>query len=116
MKNDLEIRQLQETIVALRDELEKARFEEREHIQQAVAASNEEIRQLRGSIVELREQLVTREAQYSEKLHALELQQHRERAELQQTVAKLRENLEQRHESGQKNSGTTEAAAAGPSR
>ena len=116
MKNDLEIRQLQETIVTLREELEKARFEEREHIQQAVAASNEEIRQLRESVVELRDQLVMREAQFHEKLHALELEHHRERAELQQTVTTLRGTLEHRHESGQKDSGDTEAAAAPPSR
>ncbi len=116
MKNDLEIRQLQETIVSLREELEKARFEEREHIQQAVVASNEEIRQLHESVVELREQLVMREAHFHEKLHALELEYHRERTELQQTITTLRETLEHRHESGQKNSGATEAAAASPSR
>ena len=102
--------------MALRETLERVRFEEREHIQQAVAASNEEIRQLRESVVELREQLVIREAQFAENVRALELQQHRERAELQQTISSLRNMLEQRHESGQKNINTPEAAAASSSR
>jgi uncharacterized coiled-coil DUF342 family protein len=115
MKNDLEIRQLQETIIHLREELETARFEERDHIQQAVAAANEEIRQLRACVVELREELVVHEAQYEEKLRVIELQHHRERAELQQTISALREVLE-RHATGQKNIGNTEAAAASASR
>ena len=95
MSTELELRQLQEAIVALREELEKVKFEEREHIQQAVAGTNEEIRQLRGSIVELRDQIELREAQHQEMLRAVELQNDREKADLHQTISLLRQKLEE---------------------
>ena len=97
--DDLEIRQLKETIVALREELERVRFEEREHIQQAVAGVNEEVRQLHASIVELRDQLELREGEHQEKLRDIVLHHDREKAELHQTISRLRASLEELNES-----------------
>ena len=48
--------------------VEKARLDEKEHIQQAIAGANDEIRQLRGTIVELRDQLELRAAAHAEQL------------------------------------------------
>jgi len=95
MENDLELRHLQQTILALREELERARLEEREHAQR-------EIRQLRESIMELREQLEIREAQFEEKLRKIELQNDHEKSDLHQTIAKLRESLEDFNEGAKK--------------
>lgn len=111
MNADLEIKLLKETILALREELEKVRFEEQDHIQQAVAGTNDEIRQLRASIVELRDQLELREAEHGEKLRVTELQHDREKAELHRTIAALREKLEDLNESLKKNRSAAEAAA-----
>lgn len=116
MNNDLEIKLLKETILALREELEKVRFEEHDHIQQAIAGANDEIRQLRTSIVELRDQLELKEAEHDEKLRSLELQHDREKADLHKTIATLREKLEELNESLKKNRGSAEGTAAGTSR
>ena len=99
MNNDLEIKLLKETVLALRDELEKVGFEERDHIEQAVAAANAEIRQLRSSVAQLREQLELKQAEYEDKVRSLELQHNRDKADLQKTVAALRQKLEQLNES-----------------
>ncbi len=116
MNADLELKLLKDTILALREELEKVRFEEREHIQQAVSGANEEIRQLRASIVELRDQMELKEARYEEKLRGLELQYDHEKAELHQTIASLREKLEELNESLKKTRVASETAPAGTSR
>ena len=102
MKHDLEIKLLKDTILALREELEKVQHEEREHIQQAVADANAEIRQLRASVVELRDQLEIREAEYDDKVQKLRLHHQHELAELRQTIAALREKLEELNESNQR--------------
>ncbi len=111
MNIDLEIKLLKETILALREELEKGRFEERDHIQSAVAAGNDEIRHLRASIVELREQLETREIQHEERLRDVGLQHEREKAEFHRTIKTLRERLEELNESLEKIRRPSEAAA-----
>ena len=116
MSPDLEIKQLKETIFSLREELEKARFEEGDHVQAAVAASNEEMRQLRASIVELREQLEIREGQHKEKFRQTELQHDRETAELRRTITALREKLQELNETLDKIRRSGRAAAVGTSR
>src|SRR5262245_31595538 len=115
MKSDLEIKSLKDTILALREELEKVHYEEREHIQQAVSDANAEIQQLRASIVELRDQLELREAEHEEKLQTHRLQHQHELAELHQTIAALREKLKGLNESRQRPQSPTQAAAAGTS-
>src|SRR3954471_6025511 len=112
MNNDLEIKLLKDAITALRDELEKARFDENEHIQQAIAGANDEIRQLRTSIMELRDQLEQQEAEHGNKLRSIALQHDREKADLHNTIATLREKLEQLNESVKKTRGIAESAAA----
>ena len=114
MSNDLEIKLLKETVLALRDELEKVSFQEREHIEQAVAAANAEIRQLRSSVSELREQLELKQAEHEDKVRSLELQHHRDKADLQKTAAALRQKLEELNESLKKEGGLGEATAPSP--
>src|SRR5882724_3284488 len=116
MNSDLEIKLLKEAILALREEMEKVRFDENEHIQQAVAGANDEIRQLRTSIVELRDQLESQEAEHGNKLRSIALQHDREKADLHKTIATLREKLEELNESLKKTRGITETAAAATSR
>ena len=99
MSNELEIKLLKETVLALRDELEKAGFEERDHIEQAVSAASAEIRQLRSSVAELRDQLELKQAEYEDKVRSLELQHNRDKADLHNTVAALRHKLEELNES-----------------
>jgi hypothetical protein len=114
MNNELEIKLLKETVLALRDELEKVGFEEREHIEQAVAAANAEIRQLRSSVAGLREQLELKQAECEDKVRTLELQHNRDKADLQKTVAALRQELEELNESLKKEGRPAEAAAPSP--
>ena len=109
--NDLEIKLLKETISALREELEKVHFEERHHIQQAVAEASAEIRHLRTSVVELRDQIELKEAEYNAKLQGVTVQHDQEKVELHRTIALLREKLEKRNESNKKTPSPTEAAA-----
>ena len=116
MNSDLEIKLLKETILALREEMEKLRFEESEHVQQAVAGANEEIRQLRAGIVELRDRLELQEAEHDQKLRGMELQYDREKLDLHKTIATLREKLEELNESLKKTRGHAEDAAPATSR
>jgi hypothetical protein len=116
MNTDLEIKLLKESIVALREELEKVRFEENEHIQQAVAGADEEIRQLRASVVELRDRLELQEAEHDRKLSSMEQQHGREKSDLHKTIATLREKLEELNESLKKTRCSAEGAAASTSR
>jgi len=116
MNTDLEIKLLKDAILAVRQEMEKVRFEENERIQQAVAAANEEIRQLRASIVELRDQLELQDAERDKQLRSMELQHDREKSDLYKTTATLREKLEELNESLKKTRGRAEGAATATSR
>ena len=111
MSADLEIKLLKETILALREELEKVRFDEQDHIEQATGAANEEIRQLRMSIVELRNELERSKAEHDEHVRGMELQHSREKADLHKTIAALREKLEELNESLEKTRRSAQAAA-----
>jgi hypothetical protein len=115
MTNDLEIKTLKDTILAVREELERVRHEEREHIQLAVAEVNAQNRQLRASIGELRDQLELREAEHEAKIQTLRLQHQHELAELRQTIGALRAKLEELNESSQRSGEGSEASAAGTS-
>lgn len=114
MSPDLEIRHLKETIVSLREELEKARFEAGDQAEAAVAAASEEVRQLRASIIGLRDQLEFRESEHKEKLRQAELQHDRETAELRRTITALREKLQELNDTLEKirRSGGTAAVRA----
>jgi predicted nucleic acid-binding Zn-ribbon protein len=112
MNSDLEIKLLKDTIRALREEMETLRFEENEHIQQAVAGANEEIRQLRASIVELRDRLELQEAEHDTQRRIIDLQHDREKSDLHKTIATLREKLEELNEKLKNTTGAEDAAAA----
>jgi chromosome segregation ATPase len=112
MQNDLEIKHLKDTIISLREELEKRHYEEGEHVQQAVADANAEIRHLRGSVAELRDQLELREADHEQKMQGLELQHQHELQELRQTIEALRKELEDLNESSKGKPGSAEATTA----
>jgi hypothetical protein len=112
MSTDLEIKLLKETILALREEMEKMRFDEQEHVQHAVAGSTEEIRQLRASIAELRDCLEQREAEHDETLRSVQLHHDRETADLRKTIATLRDNLEELNESLKKAGGLPQTSAS----
>jgi len=114
MSNELEIKLLKDTILALREELEKVRFEEQDHLGQATAGANEEIRQLRASVIELRSELERTEAEHEDNVRAWELQHNREKADLQKTIAALRQKLEELNESLEKTGTSAEAAAGAP--
>ena len=109
---DLEVKLLKDTILALREELEKVRLDEREHIQQAIVTATTEIRQLRTSIIELRGQLELNEAQHEEQVQGMELQHDHEKAELHRTIAALRQKLEELNESYKKTRSSAEATPA----
>jgi len=112
MENDLEIKLLKDTIVTLREELEKKHYEEGEHVQQAVAESNAEIRQLHASIAELRDQLELREAEHEQNVQELSLHHQHEIEELRNTIAALRKELEDLNEGSKGKPGSAEATAA----
>ena len=112
MTTDLEIKLLKETILALREELEKVRFEEQEHIQHAIAGATEEIRQLHASIVELRDQLELKAAEHDETLRGVQLHHDHETADLRKTIATLRDNLEELNESLKKAGGLPQSSAS----
>ena len=116
MNQDLEIKLLKDTILALREELEKARIDEEEHLQQAVSRANEELRQLKTSVVELREQLEFQAAQHEEKLRISELHHEREKSDLKKTITMLREKIEELNESLKKTRASSENSAAGAPR
>ena len=116
MNSDIEIKLLKETILAMRAELERAQFEERANIQQALANAQAEIRQLQTSIIELRDQLELRQVQHEQKLQSVGLDSEHEKAELRRTISTLREKLEELNESRNPIRGSQKAAqAASPS-
>jgi len=89
-----EIRNLQGTIQALRDELETMRNSKEAAVQAAVAAGANEARQLHAAVAALREELEKKIFQ-----HATELEQQRHAANdelrlLRETIAALRDKLE----------------------
>jgi hypothetical protein len=112
MKNDLETKLLKDTILALREELERVQHEGREQIQQAVAESNAEILHLRASIVELRDQLELREAEHEHKAQNLRLQHEHQISEMHRTIAILRAKVEELNESTQRTRRPAKAQAA----
>jgi hypothetical protein len=110
MKDDLEAKLLKDTVLALREELEKVHHEEREHIQQAVADANSEIGQLRAGVVDLRERMELLAAEHEDRMQNMRLQHQHELAELHQTITALRAQLEKVNEGNQSTRKTAEAA------
>ena len=91
-----ENRQLKETTVALRDKLEKMRFEKEQGVQQAVAAANDEIVQLKAMVTALRDELERIKFTYEEAMQARERALCDGQNQLQQTIVALRKQIEER--------------------
>ena len=89
-----EVRQLQNMITALRDELEKARITEEERLRKALAGADGENLQLRTTIVALRDELERRQNDFQREVEGLRLAHQKEMIHLQDTIVQLRQTLE----------------------
>jgi hypothetical protein len=89
-----EVRQLQNMISALRDELEKARITEDERMRGALSAADAENMQLRTTIVALRDEIERRQNDFKRELEGLQLAHQKEMIQLQETIVQLRRTLE----------------------
>jgi chromosome segregation ATPase len=88
--------QLKITIMALREQLEQARIERDQGVQQAVVNAKDELTQLRGTVTSLRDGLERNSATYEEKIQNLERVARDEARQLQETIRLLRDQLEGR--------------------
>lgn len=95
----IEIRHLQNTIQALRDELEAMRSGKEDAVQAAVAAGANEARQLQATIAALRTELEQRVFQHADELERQRHAANEELRLLRETIAALRDKLEK--ESGE---------------
>ncbi|MEE9239809.1 MAG: hypothetical protein V3U53_01295 [bacterium] len=89
-----ENRHLKNTIVALRDELEKSRIDKEDSVQKAIQASNDEIVQLKSTASALREELERNNIAHEDKEQELERAHRDEQKQLQQMISTLRDKLE----------------------
>jgi len=89
-----EVRQLQNMISALRDELEKARITEDERLRKALSAADGENMQLRTTIVALRDEIERRQSDFRKELEGIQLAHQKEMMQLQETIVELRRTLE----------------------
>jgi predicted nucleic acid-binding Zn-ribbon protein len=90
-----EVAQLQATITALRDQVEKLHFEKQRAVEESVAHSADEVDQLKKMVLALREQLEEERARHEEEMQAIRLRSRDESAHLQGMVVALRDRLEQ---------------------
>ena len=87
-------RELEATVVAMREALERAQLEAQERLQAAVAQASAEAEQLKAAITTMRAEL---EAQHARHLEAMQEQRQAaadEVRQLQATIQALREDLE----------------------
>ncbi len=92
----IENRHLQNTIQALRDELEAMRSANEAAVQAAVASGSNEARQLHATIGALRTELEQTVFRQAGEIEQARRAAHDELRSLRETVAALRENLENR--------------------
>lgn len=92
---ETENRHLKGMIVALRDEMEKLRIGEQEHLQSAVSAANTEIGQLKEMAGALRDELDRRQIEYEDKCREIERVAHDEVKQLHETIRTMRDRLEE---------------------
>ena len=90
----VEIRHLQNTIQALRDELEAMRAGKDDAVQAAVAAGNGEARQLQAAIAALRTELEQKVFQHADDLEKQKNAANDELRLLRETIGALRDKLE----------------------
>ncbi|MFC1694101.1 hypothetical protein ACFL1R_11395 [Candidatus Latescibacterota bacterium] len=90
-----ENRHLKDTIIALRETLEKQCIENEELVQKAVASANDEIVQLKATVTALRDELEYNNIKNEEKIQEIEKVAHDEIEQLKQLISILRTQLEE---------------------
>jgi seryl-tRNA synthetase len=89
-----ELVQLRETIVAMREEMERINFEKQRGVQEAVSASNVDNQQLRSTVQALREEMEHMKRRFEEELQAVRTTEREEQKQLHEVILTLREQLE----------------------
>ena len=96
MEREHEIRNLKETVGALREALEKQKAGTASEVAQAVAEAHSEIRDLKATVTEMRMQLERNRAEGEATLQKLKAQTEEEKRQLQRSIQVLRDELEAR--------------------
>ncbi len=92
----IEVRHLQNTVQALRDELETMRSAKGDAVQAAVASGSNEARQLQATIEVLRAELEKTVFRHADEIEQARHVAHEEMRQLRETIAVLREDLEKK--------------------
>ena len=95
MQQQLENSHLKDTIVALRDALEKQKITDEEHLQEVVAGINDEVVQLKAAINALRDELEHSKIKHEDHVQAIEKASHDEIKQLKEMIDALRSQLEE---------------------
>ena len=90
-----ENRHLKDTIVALRESLEKQRIDNEALVQNVKASANDEILQLKAAVTALRDGLEYNKIKQEEKVQELERAAHEENKQLKEMINILRTQLEE---------------------
>lgn len=93
-----EVRHLQSTIVALRDEMESIRTSQELTVQEAAVNMDSEIRQLQETVAVLRDQLEDVQQSAQQQVHDAEWAAKAEVDQYKETIRELRQRLEQKGE------------------
>jgi hypothetical protein len=93
-ERDRQIRDLEATVLAMREALELARREADDRLQEAAARAAGEADQLKATIAALREELEVQAQRHAEELQRQRQQAADEARQLQATIQALRDELE----------------------
>ncbi len=93
-EKDGEIAYLKDTIIAVRDQMEKMQFEKADVEQRAVARANDEIRQLRETAVALRDQMEKMQFEKADVERRAVARANDEIEQLRETAVALRDQME----------------------
>ena len=91
---EAENRHLEQTILALRSELEAVKAKGRENVQKEIAEHSGEIMQLKETARELRRQLERIDAGYKQRIHDMKREARGQMKQLQETITALRDKLD----------------------
>ena len=91
---DTENRQLRDTIVAMRETLERQQVACDERVQQARAEGSDEVLQLRATVQAVRDEMEARQQEFGERLQAEKQAGQAREQQLMDTVQILRDRLE----------------------
>jgi len=93
---DRQIRDLEATVVAMREALELAQREADDRVQAVAAQASAEAEQLKAMITALREELESQEQRHGEVLQQQKLEAADEARQLQATIQAIRGELEEK--------------------